>query len=229
MTSILITKEDKEKRFKQPLETAGYKVQDIGFLDFRPIVFQTIPEADCIFFYSKRGVHFFFRQLEQKKIPIPESVQWAALGESTAEVLRSYTKIIDFVGAGKPKTTLDQFRDWFRGNSVLAIRADQSLNRLESLEEEAWTLKDLVVYSNEIKETVNFEDHQVAVLTSPLNAKAYFQFQKEVPKVLIAIGQTTATAVKQFTDQEIFVSPKPYLSEVSHYTLSILNKFKIEP
>lgn len=223
MSSILITKEDPQKSFRQPLEKEGHIVQDISFLDFRPITFSSIPEADCIFFYSKRGVHFFFEQLLSKDISVPSNVLWAALGESTATAVKSYTNQVDFTGSGKPTDTLDQFRSWFSGQKVLAIRADQSLNRLESLEDESWELVDLVVYSNEIKESINFDKHDVVVLTSPLNTKAYFQFQKDAANIIIAIGQTTASAVKQFTNQKVFVSPKPYLSEVAAFTLKVIN------
>jgi uroporphyrinogen-III synthase len=226
MANILITKKDHIKDFVEPLETAGHKVQAVNFLEYRPVSFDEVPPVDCLFFYSRKGVEYFFKQVLEKKLKLPVDVKYAALGENTAQSLKQFVAKVDFTGGGRPGSTFKEFKNWFQGNTVLAVRADNSLNRLRQVTGVEWKLLDLVVYSNEIKESVNFEAHDVAVLTSPLNAKAYFKFQEPPLPCLIAIGQTTATAVKTLKDIECFASPEPYLDRLADYTLQLIENLK---
>ncbi|SRR6056297_101040 len=226
MANILITKKDHISDFIRPLEAAGHQVQAVNFLEYRPVFFEEVPEVDCLFFYSRKGVEFFFQHVEEKGIKIPPNLKYAALGANTAESLNEFVDEVDFIGEGRPASTFKEFKNWFTGEAVLAIRADNSLNRLRQVTGVSWKLLDLVVYSNEIKESVNFEPHDIAVLTSPLNAKAYFKFHEDPLPCLIAIGQTTATAVKTLKNHECFASPQPYLERVADYTLQLIEKLK---
>ena len=228
MAKILITKKDHIEDFVAPLEAAGHQVQAVNFLEYRSVTFEDIPEVDCLFFYSRKGVDYFFKQVKEKEILLPDQVKFAALGANTAESLNEYVNTVDFIGEGRPASTFKDFKDWFAGDAVLAVRADNSLNRLRQVTGVDWKLLDLVVYSNEIKESVNFESHDLAVLTSPLNAKAYFKFQEPPLPCLVAIGQTTATAVKTLENVVCYASPEPYLDRVADYTLQLLQKLKVD-
>lgn len=228
MAKILITKKDHIEDFVAPLEGAGHQVQAVNFLEYRSVTFEDIPEVDCLFFYSRKGVDYFFKQVKEKEISLPDQVKFAALGANTAESLNEYVNTVDFIGEGRPASTFKDFKDWFGGDAVLAVRADNSLNRLRQVTGVDWKLLDLVVYSNEIKESVNFESHDLAVLTSPLNAKAYFKFQEPPLPCLVAIGQTTATAVKTLENVVCYASPEPYLDRVADYTLQLLQKLKVD-
>jgi len=228
MANILITKKDHLEAFIKPLKAAGHQVQAVNFLEYRPVGFDEVPSVDCLFFYSRKGVDFFFQQVQEKNMVLPDSIAYAALGANTAESLKEYVESVDFIGEGKPGSTFNEFKDWFSGETVLAVRADNSLNRLRQVTGVDWKILDLVVYSNEIKDSVNFEKHDVAVLSSPLNAKAYFKFQEPPFPCLIAIGQTTATAVKTLKNEICYASPEPYLEAVAHYTLELIKKLEEE-
>jgi uroporphyrinogen-III synthase len=219
MARILITKQDNIKEFVRILEDEGHEVEGVSFLEYRPVPFDKVPDADCIFFYSRRGVDHFFQQIEQKERDIDPNVKYATLGKNTANSLSKYVEQIHFIGEGHPAKTMNAFKKWFSGDKVLAVRADHSKNRLQKVIGVDWKVEDLVVYSNEIKESLNFKEHDIATLTSPLNAKSYFKFQSAPYPKLVAIGQTTSAAISKFTDDEIFISPKPYLKEVSKFIL----------
>ncbi len=210
--------------FIGPLEAENHLVQAVNFLDYRPLSFDRVPQVDCLFFYSRKGVEYFFNHIQEKGIDIPKDAKFAALGANTADSLKKFVKKVDFTGEGPPGSTFPAFNNWFQGDSVLAVRADNSLNRLKQVTEVDWELLDLVVYSNEIKESVNFEEHDIAVLTSPLNAKAYFKFQDPPYPCLIAIGQTTATAIKALKEVPCFASPEPYLDKLAEYVLDIIRQ-----
>lgn len=228
MAKILITKKDHVEDFIAPLEAAGHQVQAVNFLEYRSVSFEAVPEVDCLFFYSRKGVDYFFKQVNEKDLPLPDHVKFAALGANTAESLKEYVTTVHFTGEGRPGSTFNEFKEWFEGDTVLAVRADNSLNRLRQVTGVDWKLLDLVVYSNEIKESVNFEAHDLAVLTSPLNAKAYFKFQEPPMPCLVAIGQTTATAVKTLKNEVCYASPEPYLDRVADYTLQLLQKLEVD-
>lgn len=219
MKRILITKQDNIKDFRRILEEQGHRVEGVNFLEFRPVQFEHIPPADCLFFYSRRGVTHFFEQLKEKSLTLPEQAMVATLGSNTAATLSEYVDEIDFIGEGHPAKTMEAFKKWFTGDRVLAIRADHSLNRLRKVTGVDWKVKDLVVYSNNIRESVNFGQHDIATLTSPLNAKSYFKFREPPYPRLVAIGQTTAAAITHYTDDKIYVSPQPYLKDVSKFIL----------
>lgn len=219
MANLLITKQDNIEDLSQILEDTGHEVQGVSFLKYRSVPFENIPEADCFFFYSRRGVDHFFRQVEKKELSIGKDVKMATLGQNTANTLSKYVDKVHFIGEGNPSKTMKAFKKWFAGDKVLAIKADNSLNRLRKVSGVDWQVEGLVVYSNEIKESVNFEKHDIAVLTSPLNAKSYFKFQDSPYPKLVAIGQTTAAAIINYTDDKVFISPKPYLKEVGKFIL----------
>jgi uroporphyrinogen-III synthase len=222
MASILITKKDHIADFEAPLQAEGHTVIAVNFLEYRQVIFEKVPDVDCLFFYSRKGVEFFFERVEEKEITLPKNVKFATLGANTAKTLRNYVEQVDFVGEGQPGITFNAFKKWFSGDTVLAVRADNSLNRLRQVTGVDWKLLDLVVYSNEIKESVNFEEHDIAVLTSPLNAKAYFKFQNPPYPCLVAIGQTTATAIQTLENEVCFVSPEPYLDKVALYVQDLI-------
>ncbi len=224
MANILITKKEPIEDFKTPLQKEGHKVMGVNFLEYRQVSFDKIPDVDCLFFYSRKGVEFFFKQVEEKEIELPNKVKYATLGANTAKTLNNYVKKVHFIGEGQPGITFNAFKEWFSGDTVLAVRADNSLNRLRQVTGVDWKLLDLVVYSNEIKESVNFEEHDIAVLTSPLNAKAYFKFQNPPFPCLVAIGQTTATAIQTLENEVCFVSSEPYLDKVAVYVQDLIRE-----
>lgn len=224
MAHILITKRDHIEEFQEVLQKANHNVIGLNFLDYRPVPFENVPQADCIFFYSRRGVEHFFQQMKNKNLELPEGIQFAALGENTAESLEDYVKEVHFIGEGQPGTSFNAFKKWFRGDTVIAVKADNSMNRLRQVTGVNWKIIDLVVYSNEIKESINFGNHDLAVLTSPLNAKAYLKFQPENLPTIVAIGQTTASAIQSMTDEKCYVAPKPYMKDLSYFVLELLEK-----
>ena len=69
---------------------------------------------------------------------------------------------------------------------------------------------DLVVYENVVKSHFSIPFCEYLVFTSPLNAKAYFQKYKfkEQQKV-IAIGKTTATALKKLGVKKMVIASIP--------------------
>ena len=51
-----------------------------SLIDFTPVRFNKIPEADWIFFYSKKAVHYFYRQALDQNLAIKPMIGTMGLG-----------------------------------------------------------------------------------------------------------------------------------------------------
>lgn len=198
-------------KFKELLSRAGWKVEGESLVEFSPLPFREIPRADWIFFTSQNAVRFFFENIENQNLAIPKS-QWAALGEATARALAERVGRVDFTGAGDPAATAAAFKSQFhsKGSVILFPAARHSRLSLQSMLEPDFICIRLEVYDNLPVAEPPFSDAEVLVFTSPMNAETYFSkhtlltFQR-----VIAIGQTTADALKALGIAGVRVSIEP--------------------
>ena len=109
--------------FRQMLEAEGIAVHGEALIDIHTVPFETIPEGDWLFFYSKSGVQHFFSQLSS----IDElAKKLAVMGPGTAKALARFGMHADFVGDGVPLPTAEAFVEQAKGQTVVFVRAEQS-------------------------------------------------------------------------------------------------------
>lgn len=194
----------KNSFLKKELHTAGFKIIDQSLIDFSPIPFNEIPSVDWIFFYSKNGVKFFFEQLSK---PLAKNIKWAVMGKGTEEALAQQKITANFVGTGHPKATAKQFLNLAKGQKILFPRAKNSKKSIQKLIAKEIIVEDLVIYENTLKNKFSIPPCQYLVFTSPLNAIAYFQkYAWQPEQKVIAIGKTTATALKELSIMNIIIA-----------------------
>lgn len=196
--------------FKLELEAAGCKVHGESLLEFHQVEFNEIPEVDWIFFYSQKGVQFFFDQIRAQKITLSSKIKFAGFGEKTSKVIESYSVQCDFVGTGKAETTTPNFVKLVKGKKVLFPRAERSQRSIQRLIEEQIDTHDLIVYVNFPKKNFDIPTPNHLVFTSPLNAKAYFgKYKLEEGQKVFAIGQTTANTLLLNGVKKVICPKKP--------------------
>lgn len=181
--------------FRSLLESEGWQVAGQSLINFKALPFELPPSLDWLFFYSKQGVKAFCEQLPARAWP---GCRLAAIGPGTAQNLETYGHKPQFVGNGLPEATAKAFAEVAKGQLVAFVQARNSRQSVQRLLTRALNALSLIVYENEPKSDLLQQDAAVLVLTSPMNARAYFRQWPLLPgQQLVAIGQPTATALAE--------------------------------
>lgn len=179
-----------------------------SLLEFTPILFNQVPSADWLFFYSPNGVRFFFRQMMalQKKVNTPI----ATIGLGTLNALKEFGKSADFAGNGHPEQVAEAFASLAQGQQVLFVRAQHSRKSVQTLIADRIEVMDFVVYANTIRQDIELAPADYLVFTSPMNVQAYTEYHNlSSASAIIAIGATTASALNQAGAAKVFVAKQP--------------------
>lgn len=191
------------------LESEGFEIWDESLLEFELVPFEEIPDVDWIFFYSQKGVQFFFNHILKNNIRLSEKIQFAGFGEKTAQTIEQFTKC-HFAGTGNAKTTAPDFLKIAKGKKVLFPRAENSQRSVQQLIDNQIITIDLIVYNNFPKRDFNIPQMDYLFFMSPMNAKAFFQkYKLEKDQKIFAIGKTTAKALADLGIKNVIFPNKP--------------------
>jgi uroporphyrinogen-III synthase len=165
----------------------GWEITALSLLEFEGVPFQDLPEADWLFFYSSKGVQFFFQQ----RVP-PDQLKLATIGPGTAKELEARGYQAAFVGQGSPATVAAAFLTVAAGQGVIFVQARQSRKSVQLALDQQIDGIDLIVYDNVPRPRLIVPDNDYLIFTSPLNFETYRQCNRINPKQrLIGIGPTT--------------------------------------
>lgn len=221
MKKIFITRDlEYDSIFYKMLTVKGFDVVGCSLVTFSPVSFDTLPPVDWIFFYSKNAVRFFLTSLENSTL----HCKIAALGEGTASVLKVEGFSPDFIGKGDPAQVAMEFLSVAEGCRVLFPRASDSRQSIQKLIGKRIKALDLVVYENIANIDFQIPECQALVFTSPLNVKAYFSKYELKSELVIAIGETTAAALRQFNVPKINIAKIPSEEAMAELVIKLLRK-----
>lgn len=214
MTTVLITRTlNKDGEFILTLSKAGYQLKGVSFVIFEAVPFNEIPETDWLFFYSKKGVQYFFSQPNDNELI--KNTKIAAIGKGTAVAITQMGRIVDFVGDGQPEQVAEAFLQKAKGQSVLFPRAKHSNNSVRNLIENYCNCYDLIVYKNTIAPQKLDNHYDIIVFTSPLNAEGYFCLnQLGNGTKVISIGPSTTQKLHEFNITGVIESSKPDVESI---------------
>lgn len=169
---------------------------DYSLLRFSPLPFELPPQFEWLFYYSPRGVHYFFEQL-----PVPiqglKGISLAAMGPGTAAACRTRGYEPAFIGNGHPQTVAHQLISLIQGKRIVFIRAHDSRRSVERLLTDQSVRYSVPVYRNEIDDQVSPPAAKLVLLTSPLNASAYLAHRPlQTNQFVGAIGPSTTEALR---------------------------------
>ena len=198
--------------FKLLVEKNGnWEVIDESMLSFDLVPFDIsdVSEVDWIFFYSKTAVRGFgFHPELNAKI--------ATIGESTAIAARAFGYQPAFIGDGHPPSVSEAFKSVAKGAKVLFPRGKTSKLSVQKALVHDIQAFDLIVYHNDIRDDVPFIEADAYIFTSPLNVEGFFTVNQLPPKaVIVAIGETTKSALLQFGNFEILTPASPNEEELA--------------
>jgi uroporphyrinogen-III synthase len=210
-TVFISRKLNADSIFYKMLSEANIKVIGQSLIELEAIDFQSIPKTEWIFFYSKNAITFFFENIKKQSFPFDENhYKWATIGEGTAKRLADYQIKADFVGNGNPELTAIEFLKKAKNKTVLFPRATTSQQSIQKILSTQIQSLDLLIYKNQPLKDIESRSEAVLVFTSPMNASAYFdQNSLKNNQKLVAIGQTTAKALKALHFEKMIIASEP--------------------
>ncbi len=157
---------------------------------------RSFPNCDWIFFYSPRAIQYF---LEQKTIDKDKirNYKIGTMGVYSSQYLLEKTDCqANFTGEGSPSKIAHDFTVELGSEKVLIPRALNSLQRIENhiSKEQCFSIP---VYQNHIDESQIPPETSHALLTSPLNARAYFEKIQPKNTEFFCLGETTQNFLKE--------------------------------
>lgn len=226
MRTVFISRElAADSTFYSLLIQRGLEVTGASLIELAPVAFPTLPKADWLFFYSKNGAAFFLGQLrpEDREKIAPMAI--AAYGEATAKAIERMGYRVAFTGTGDAAGTAPLFAPLASGKTVLFPRAAHSRHALLPLLSPLTQCIDLVVYNNVPLAAVKIPLTDYAVLTSPLNAISYLKnVTPQAFQRYIAIGETTAEALRNAGIADVIKSEAPTETSLAHVILALEEK-----
>ena len=194
ISSVFITKElDDESELTQWCNDNNIKLVNKSFLHFESLKSSDLPSGEVYFFTSKRAVYFF---LSQHKIP--DEVQIACVGQSTANEFLKRGIDVDFIGtsSGNPMIIAKEISNFIVQKSIVFIGAlegsDAIYSQLNSISKRKHPVYKTII----IPERVN-DKFDYYVFTSPSNLKGFLELNSlPTNSNVIAWGKTTEKALK---------------------------------
>lgn len=202
ISSVFITKEvDNESELTKWCNKSNIKLVNKSFLHFESLNSSVLPFGEVYFFTSKRAVSFF---LSQQKVP--DEVQIACVGQSTANEFLKRGIPVDFIGksSGNPEQIAKELSNFIDQKSIVFIGAfegsDTIYSQLDSNSKRKYTIYKTII----ISETVN-EKFDYYVFTSPSNLKGFLE-SNSLPtnSNVIAWGKTTEKAMLEKNIKPIY-------------------------
>ena len=185
ISSVFITKEvDNESELTKWCNKNNIKLVNKSFLHFESLTSSVIPFGEVYFFLSQHK--------------IPDEVQIACVGQSTANEFLKRGIPVDFIGksAGNPEQVAKELSHFISQKSIVFIGAlegsDAIYSQLNSNSKRKYPVYKTII----ISETIN-EKFDYYVFTSPSNLKGFLE-SNSLPtnSNVIAWGKTTEKALK---------------------------------
>ena len=223
---LLLTRPKEEAlKDREIFEKYGFEVEILPTIDFQPLEFEIPPleNFDYLYFGSKRGVRYFL----SKVVDIPKNLKILAVGEKTAKVLkeRGFKPFFVLKGSSENLLELAKEKKLQRGRMLIPT-AKVHTKAIYKLKEFGFEIEVLPVYETVFlkypqQQVVKvLENTDIVIFTSPstfLSLLENLQKRAEIlkKKIIVAIGKTTAKAVRERGFRVGFVPTRPYTERLA--------------
>lgn len=194
----------KDSHLLSYLTEHNWEVHHRSLIRIEPIPFETHDETDWIFVSSSNGARILFSAYQP-----PTGVKIGAVGNSTAETIRSFGYEPEFVGeTGNMQEVGKHFLSVLAHRSVMFYGAESGSETLRNeLPENQVSFTP--IYRTELRSDVKIPETEFVYLTSPSNAEAYLNTTTLEGKHIIAIGNTTANYLRGRVITDIHIPSAP--------------------
>jgi hydroxymethylbilane synthase len=200
------------------LKNYGFEVEAFSPITFEVIEIRHIPFADWVFFSSPRAVHYFYSQEGM----LAAQTKVAALGSGTLAALKQYGIQPEFVGNDEdPSLVGEKFLELTKNKTIIFPGAENSLRSVQMQLENKATVYDIPVYRTLEKENNQTINADIWVLTSPSSVNALKSQIKQSKGVFVAMGQSTAIALKQIGIMDVHIAPFTSMQALSDIVCGI--------
>lgn len=199
----------------------GIQLNAIAFIDTEPIqdidvqqeVEQTALQYATVVFTSMNAVESVITMLDEQ---VPE---WSiyCMGNTTAELITNYFGENAIAGTASSAADLaDLIIENEDTDEVVFFCGDQRRDELpEKLAKAGIDLNEVVVYKTIPLPKKLETNYEGVIFFSPSAVHSYFSVNKvDDQTILFAIGQTTATAIKQYTNNKLIIANSPGKEEL---------------
>ena len=202
--SVYISREAEEANlFLKQCNSFGFKTHAQAPLIAETLEVNHMPFTEWVFFSSRNCVKHFFEQ----ELMIPEVAAVAAMGSGTAEELKKHGISVSFeCEDGKTEETAARFLAQVKGKSVLFPVGNSSLRTVQKALEKEVECHDILVYEQKANPEFKAVDAHIYVFTSPALFDAYPDKSQLQNVQLIAIGETTAQAIRNAGFKNVHVA-----------------------
>lgn len=195
-------------------------VQDI---DVQQEVEQIALQYATVVFTSMNAVESVITMLDQQ---VPE---WNiyCMGNTTAQIIREYFGEQTIAGTGNNAADLaESIIESGETDEVVFFCGDQRRDELPGkLAEAGIEINEVVVYRTFPLHKKIEEKYQGILFFSPSAVHSYFKLNKPADDtVLFAIGQTTATAIKQYSNNKTITASQPGKDELVRKAIHYLSE-----
>lgn len=179
------------------LRAHQYEVNFQSLIEFKPVEFVYPQDANWLFFSSKNGVHYFFK--EQVLSSFNSTIKIAAINQGTALALRELGFDPDFIGSGGNLDKIAADFDQLADGKIVFPQAKKSMQSIQKKLAVNRDVHSLIVYENTAKTNVSKRNEKILIFTSPLSIEAYFtQNQIDDCQEIISIGNTTSRKLADY-------------------------------
>ena len=239
MHRVLLTRPKEEAlRDREIFEREGFEVSLLPTVAFRELDWQKPPleDFDYLYFGSKRGVEFFFKRIKS----LPSHLKVIAVGKKTAQSLHSLGIKPFLVLDGHSRQLVDLAKEGtLEKGKILVPTAKVHTKDIYRLERFGFELSVLPLYETyflryplkEVEKVLKNTD--IVIFTSPSTFLGLLEnLQKKVEplqkKIIVAIGKTTAGAIKERGLKVDFIPSRPYAEVMARELSEVLNGFNKE-
>lgn len=214
MKTIFISRKLKPQSPFLQLDKEEWLVIGESLIDKKPISPILFPDHNAVFFYSQTAIEIYF-----KSNLYNPNYKYGVMGEPSHQVFINITnQQADLVGTGNIEYLANCINEEWSEKNILFPTGTTTLHSLEDLLLHKDT-KLCKVYKNLPRLDVSLPLINLAFLTSPMNARAFFStYDLSLPKIY-AIGATTASEVYKLTGTEVPFCETPSMSSL--YDLAI--------
>lgn len=197
MRSLLSTRVLSASQSEQ-LRKAGWDVEQYNAISITLLPSTFEPGNRYAIFTSRHAVRACFQDLQE---PDPTGVQCLCVGEKTAESLRE-KGIFPLEVAPNAADLAMRIRNKYTEKSFVYYCGDKRLDLLpDALDSLRVSWEELVVYQTTQARREFHKSFDAILFFSPSGVESYYEVNKNSRALALCIGETTASAVKKYTNR----------------------------